>query len=67
VNEVVSLIRGRAEREKIAIEVQLPKDLPRIVGDRIQLQQVLMNLVLNAMESMHAVTERPKTLAIHSV
>jgi C4-dicarboxylate-specific signal transduction histidine kinase len=67
VNEVVSLIRGRAEREKITVEVQLPKDLPRVVGDRIQLQQVLMNLVLNAMESMHIVTDRPKTLAIHSV
>jgi len=66
VNEVVSLIRGKAEREKIAVEVQLPKDLPKIVGDRIQLQQVLMNLVLNAMESMQTVTDRPKTLAIQS-
>jgi C4-dicarboxylate-specific signal transduction histidine kinase len=67
VNEVVSLIRGKAEREKIAVEVQLPKDLPKIVGDRIQLQQVLMNLVLNAMESMQTVTDRPKTLAIQSM
>jgi C4-dicarboxylate-specific signal transduction histidine kinase len=66
VNEVVSLLRGKAEKEKIAVEVQLPKDLPKIVGDRIQLQQVLMNLVLNAMESMQMVTDRPKTLAIHS-
>jgi C4-dicarboxylate-specific signal transduction histidine kinase len=36
------------------------------MGDRIQLQQVLMNLVLNAMESMQTVTDRPKTLAIYS-
>jgi C4-dicarboxylate-specific signal transduction histidine kinase len=64
VNEVVSLIRGRAESEKIAVEVQLPKDLPEIIGDRLQLQQVLMNLVLNAMDSMRTVTDRPKTLAI---
>jgi C4-dicarboxylate-specific signal transduction histidine kinase len=66
VNEVVSLIRGRAEREKIAVEIQLAKDLPKIVGDRLQLQQVLMNLVLNAMDSMQTVTERPKMLAIRS-
>ncbi|HEX3374220.1 MAG TPA: ATP-binding protein [Edaphobacter sp.] len=64
VNEVVSLIRGRAEREKIAVEVQLPRDLPGVIGDRLQLQQVLMNLVLNAMDSMRTVTDRAKTLAI---
>jgi C4-dicarboxylate-specific signal transduction histidine kinase len=62
--EVVSLIRGRAESEKIAIEVQLPRDLPWIFGDRLQLQQVLMNLVLNAVDSMQTVTDRPKALVI---
>jgi C4-dicarboxylate-specific signal transduction histidine kinase len=66
VNEVVSLVRGRAEKDGITVEVQLPKDLPTILADRIQLQQVLMNLVLNGMESMHGVTDRPKTLTIHS-
>lgn len=66
VNEVVSLIRGRAERERINVEIHLSKDLPQVIGDRIQLQQVLMNLVLNAMESMQTVTDRPKVLAIHS-
>ena len=64
VNEVVSLIRGRAERERIAVEVHLPKNLSKVIGDRIQLQQVLMNLVLNAVESMQTVTDRPKTLTI---
>jgi C4-dicarboxylate-specific signal transduction histidine kinase len=64
INEVVSLVRGRAEKEEIIIEVQLSKDLPTIVADRVQLQQVLMNLVLNGMESMHKVTDRPKILTI---
>jgi C4-dicarboxylate-specific signal transduction histidine kinase len=64
VNEVVSLIRGRAESERIAVEVQLPRDLPEINGDRLQLQQVLMNLVLNAVDSMRTVTGRPKILVI---
>ena len=61
VNEVVLLIRGRAVSERIAVEVRLPRDLPGIIGDRLQLQQVLMNLVSNAMDSMRGVTDRPKT------
>ena len=64
VNEVVSLIRGRAESEKIAVEVQLPRDLPGVIGDRLQLQQVLMNLVLNAVDSMRTITDRTKVLVI---
>ena len=48
------------------VEVNLPKDLPTVIGDRIQLQQVLMNLVLNAVDSMQTVTDRPKALAIRS-
>jgi signal transduction histidine kinase len=63
-NEVVSLIRGRAEREKIAVEVQLPRYLPGIIGDRLQIQQVLLNLALNAVDSMRTVADRPKTLVI---
>jgi C4-dicarboxylate-specific signal transduction histidine kinase len=67
VDDVVSLIRGRAEKEKIAVDVQLSKDLPKVMGDQIQLQQVLMNLVLNAMESMQTVIGRPKKLIIRSI
>jgi signal transduction histidine kinase len=63
-NEVVSLIRGRAESEKIAVEVQLPRYLPGIIGDRLQIQQVLLNLALNAVDSMRTVADRPKTLVI---
>jgi signal transduction histidine kinase len=66
VSEVVSLVRGRAEKDGVVVEVQLSKDLPLIFADRIQLQQVLMNLVLNGIESMRDVTGRPKTLVIHS-
>jgi PAS domain S-box-containing protein len=52
VAEVVSLLRERAEREGVHLNIELPLDLPAIEGDKIQLQQVLMNLVANAMDAL---------------
>jgi hypothetical protein len=64
VDEVMKLVRGRAEKENISVDIQLPGGLPQILGDRIQLQQVLMNLVLNAVESMQANGNGAKKLII---
>lgn len=66
VDEVVMLVQSRTEREHIAVDIQLPKDLPLIAGDRVQIQQVLMNLVSNAIDSMQAIAKRPKRLVIRS-
>lgn len=66
VNEVIVLVHGKAVREGVEIETNLPKDLPKVLGDRIQLQQVLMNLTMNALESMQSVTDRAKTLEIRA-
>jgi C4-dicarboxylate-specific signal transduction histidine kinase len=63
--EVVSLARARAAREGIVIEVLAPESLPHVVGDKIQLQQVLMNLVINGMEAMQS-SNQPKRLTIRS-
>ena len=63
--EVVSLLRARAAQEGVTIEVLVPESLPHVTGDKIQLQQVLMNLVTNGMEAMRS-TNRPKRLAIRS-
>jgi C4-dicarboxylate-specific signal transduction histidine kinase len=52
VAEVASLIRERAAREGIQFTTELPADLPAIEGDKIQLLQVLMNLVANAMDAL---------------
>jgi len=52
ITEVLSLIQGRLQRESIHLEVDLPPDLPAIEGDKIQLQQVLMNLLGNAMDAL---------------
>jgi signal transduction histidine kinase len=46
------------------VRTELAANLPRVVGDRVQLQQVVLNLLLNGMEAMHAVVGRPRELVI---
>jgi len=46
------------------LKMQLAVGLPRILGDRIQLQQVILNLVMNGIEAMNAVTDRPREMLI---
>jgi PAS domain S-box-containing protein len=50
--ETIALLRDQAMRHKISIRTELAADLPRIVGDRVQLQQVAMNLIVNGIEAM---------------
>jgi signal transduction histidine kinase len=52
IREMVVLLRGEANRYAVSMRMDLPFDLPKITGDRVQLQQVLMNLMLNAIEAM---------------
>ena len=52
VQEMVGLLRGEANRYAVSIRTDLAADLPQITADRVQLQQVLMNLMLNAIEAM---------------
>jgi PAS domain S-box-containing protein len=52
IRETVVLLRGEAARYNISIRAELAADLPQIVGDRVQLQQVAMNLILNGIEAM---------------
>jgi signal transduction histidine kinase len=56
--EVVALTRGEMNRNGISQQIQLTTGLPVIHADRVQLQQVLLNLILNAMEAMTEVGER---------
>ena len=55
VEEVLQLVRLDAARREIDLEVQVPADMPRVRGDRVQLQQVILNLILNAMEAMSVI------------
>jgi len=55
IRETVGLLRGEAVRYKISVRTELAADLPQIVGDRVQLQQVAMNLIVNSIEAMRDV------------
>jgi PAS domain S-box-containing protein len=66
VNEVRSLVRGRAERDGVTLEIHIPADLPYVHGDKLQLQQVLMNLVTNGIDAMEHVVGKPKRLVVRA-
>jgi len=64
ISEVIALTRVEAEKNRVSVRTQLAEDLPMVEGDRIQLQQVMLNLVLNAIEAMSAVDDGPRELTI---
>jgi C4-dicarboxylate-specific signal transduction histidine kinase len=64
--EATALTRNELMRHRIGMEIQLAQELPVVRGDRVQLQQVLLNLILNAIESMSAANEGPRELLIRS-
>src|SRR5216683_3347737 len=66
IDEVLSLIHNETVKKRIAIETDLETKLPLTLGDRVQLQQVIFNLLLNGIEAMEAVADRPKKLLIRS-
>jgi signal transduction histidine kinase len=62
--ETIALTRGEIVRNDVSVETQLGSDLPSIRGDRVQLQQVIMNLVMNALEAMSSLDEGTRELEI---
>ncbi len=52
IREMIVLLRGEATRYSISFRTELAADLPQIMGDRVQLQQVFMNLMLNGIDAM---------------
>jgi C4-dicarboxylate-specific signal transduction histidine kinase len=65
IREMVVLLRSEATRYNITVRMELAADLPRIMGDRVQLQQVLMNLIVNSIDAMKEV-DGAHELAIES-
>ena len=62
--EVVALTHGEAIKNSVSVRTQLAEDLPTIEGDRVQLQQVILNLIVNAIEAMSGPNEGPRELLI---
>jgi len=63
--EMIVLLGDEALRHSISVRTELAEDLPRVIGDRVQLQQVLMNLIVNGVDAMHGV-DGPRELIIKS-
>jgi PAS domain S-box-containing protein len=66
VSEVAALLQRELAAQHVTLRLELASGMPRIVGDRVQLQQVIINLVVNGVDAMQAVTHRPHTLLIRS-
>jgi PAS domain S-box-containing protein len=64
--EVVALTRSEAKKNKVDVQMQLAEGLPVVQGDRVQLQQVLLNLIINAIEAMSASEAGSRRLLISS-
>jgi C4-dicarboxylate-specific signal transduction histidine kinase len=66
VRETIGLIQREVFSHQVSLRMELVPTLPTIMGDRVQLQQVIINLVMNGIEAMQSVTDRPRELLIRS-
>ncbi len=66
IEEVIDLVGAELARHQVLLLKELMSDLPAVFGDRVQLQQVILNLIANGIEAMEAVTGRPRELCIGS-
>jgi C4-dicarboxylate-specific signal transduction histidine kinase len=64
VQEVIAITRGEVQKSGVVLLTEMGRDLPLVVGDRVQLQQLVLNLVLNAAEAMSAVQGRSREMVI---
>jgi PAS domain S-box-containing protein len=66
IQEVIALVGNDVVRSKVELKAELEADLPPVLGDRIQLQQVILNLILNAKDAMSGVQTNPRELQMTS-
>ena len=66
IREVIELTRGETVKNGVSVQTELADGLPLIQGDRVQLQQVMLNLIINAVEAIGGASEGPRELLISS-
>jgi C4-dicarboxylate-specific signal transduction histidine kinase len=66
IRDVMTLVGGEIKRRDVSIRTELDNELPRLSGNRAQLRQVLLNLIMNGLEAMASTTERARTLYVRS-
>jgi len=65
--EAASLLDRELSRNHVVLRTELARDLPSVIGDKVQLQQVVLNLAMNAIEAMRQQSDRPRELCIRTV
>ena len=66
IEDVILLLRTELHRSQATVRIELTRPLPAVLGDRVQLQQVLINLIVNGIEAMALVSDRARHLVIRS-
>ena len=66
ISEVIPLVQQEVLSHRVSLRLELAPTLPAVLGDRVQLQQVIINLIVNGMEAMAPVTDRPRELVVRS-
>ena len=67
IRETIALVRFDLDKNRIAASVDISEALPRVNGDRVQLEQVILNLMINALEAMASVNDWPRELRVSSL
>jgi PAS domain S-box-containing protein len=66
VAEIVALMRPEAQRRRVKLDMQLSRDIPQVAGDRVLLQQVILNLILNGLQAASAVPDGSREVTVSS-
>ncbi len=66
IQEVLAITQVELQRNRVSLRTECAEDLPMAIGDKIQLQQVILNLVINAIEAMSGVSDGPRELCVSS-
>ena len=66
IDQVILLVQREVLNHRVSLRLELARASPLVLGDRVQLQQVTMNLLINGIQAMAAVTDRPRELLVRS-